>query len=113
MPGRSAQPGFRPVRAVLFTEEPACARKACPGCASPLITGDEVTEQAEVRLRVAARAASQEQAVAVGWETEAWYTNWPAGGGGARSSVTRPLSVRSCLLPRALVQPAVQIAEVP
>jgi len=56
----------------------------------------------EVRLRVAARTASEQHAGAVGWEVESLYTNCPAGGGGARSSVTMQVAVRSCLLPREL-----------
>lgn len=65
----------------------------------------------EVRLRVAARAATEEQARAVGREVEALYTNGPAGGGGARSSVTAQLAVRSCLLPRDLVTARVAVRE--
>jgi hypothetical protein len=71
-----------------------------------------VSEPAEVRLRMAARTASQDQAAAVGWEVESLYTNGPAGGGGARSSVTSQVSIRSCPLPRELVTPQVDIQEV-
>ena len=66
----------------------------------------------EVRLRVAARTATEEQARAVGWEVEALYTNGPAGGGGARGSVTSQVTVRSCLLSRGLVTPRVDVREV-
>ena len=68
-------------------------------------------DPAEVRLRVAARVPSQECAQAVGREVEALYTNGPAGGGGARSSVTTQVAIRSCLLPRALVPTRVDVLE--
>jgi hypothetical protein len=54
----------------------------------------------EVRLRVAARAATESQAAMVPREVESLYTNGPAGGGGASSSVRRVLSMRSTLLSR-------------
>jgi acyclic terpene utilization AtuA family protein len=66
----------------------------------------------EVRLRIAARVATEECARMVGREVEALYTNGPAGGGGARASVTTQLPVRSCLLPRALVTTRVDVREV-
>lgn len=66
----------------------------------------------EVRLRVTARAANAEAADAVGWEVEALYTNGPAAGGGARRSVAEVLSIRSCLIPRALVSTDVHLLEV-
>src|SRR4029434_3616730 len=40
----------------------------------------------EVRLRVAARATSREEAAVVGDEVEALYTNGPAGGGGTHKN---------------------------
>jgi hypothetical protein len=70
------------------------------------------SDPVEVRLRVAARADTEEQARAVGWEVETLYTNGPAGGGGARGSVTSQVTVRSCLLPRALVTTRVDVREV-
>jgi len=66
----------------------------------------------EVRLRVAATVSSEEQARVVGQEVEALYTNGPAGGGGARGSVTERIVVRSCLLPRKLVAARVEVREV-
>ena len=65
----------------------------------------------EVRLRVAARVATEERAQAVGREVEALYTNGPAGGGGARGAVAAQLAVRSCLLPRELVTARVVMRE--
>lgn len=66
----------------------------------------------EVRLRVAARVASEVAAHAVGWEVEALYTNGPAGGGGARTGARPLVAVRSCLIPRDLVCTGVDIIEV-
>jgi len=54
----------------------------------------------EVRLRVAARCTEKEAASRVGEEVEALYTNGPAGGGGARKSVTEQVGIVSCLIPR-------------
>ncbi|GAA1202122.1 acyclic terpene utilization AtuA family protein [Prauserella alba] len=66
-------------------------------------------DPAEVRLRVSARVPSAAAADAVGWEVESLYTNGPAGGGGARSSVTEVVAVRSCVVPRAQVRPRVTV----
>jgi acyclic terpene utilization AtuA family protein len=57
----------------------------------------------EVRLRVAARARSREEATIVGDEVEALYTNGPAGGGGARKLVTEQIGIVSTLIDRAQV----------
>jgi hypothetical protein len=59
----------------------------------------------EVRLRVAARADTREDAARVGDEVEALYTNGPAGGGGTRRSVTEQIGIVSTLLDRARVRP--------
>jgi hypothetical protein len=56
-------------------------------------------ELSEVRLRVAIRSGNEESAEAVGREIEALYVNGPAGGGGARSTLTRIVSVASVLIP--------------
>ena len=65
----------------------------------------------EVRLRVAARASSREDAAVVGDEVEALYTNGPAGGGGTRKYVTEQIGIVSTLIDRALVAPQVAIRE--
>lgn len=70
------------------------------------------SDPVEVRLRVAARVATEEQARAVSWEVETLYTNGPAGGGWARGLVTSSVAVRSCLLPRELVTTQVDVREV-
>jgi acyclic terpene utilization AtuA family protein len=65
----------------------------------------------EVRLRVAARAATAEQAALVGEEVEALYTNGPAGGGGARRYVQEQIGIVSTLIDRAQVTSAVALRE--
>ena len=66
----------------------------------------------EVRLRVAARADSVDIARLVAREVEAPYTNGPAGGGGATTSVRPILAMRSTLIPRHLVSPRVDLLEI-
>ena len=65
----------------------------------------------EVRLRVAGARASREEAAIVGDEVEALYTNGPAGGGGARKSVTEQIGIVSTLIDRSLVASAVTMRE--
>jgi hypothetical protein len=65
----------------------------------------------EVRLRVAARAKSPEEAAVVGDEVEALYTNGPAGGGGTRKYVTEQIGIVSTLIDRALVTPRTTVRE--
>jgi len=65
----------------------------------------------EVRLRVAARATSREDAAIVGDEVEALYTNGPAGGGGARKYVTEQVGIVSTLIDRSRVKPQVVVRE--
>ena len=59
-----------------------------------------VVEPYEVRLRVAARTTSEAEARRVGREVEALYTNGPAGGGGAFTSVRPVLAIRTALVAR-------------
>lgn len=54
----------------------------------------------EVRLRVAAKAATAEVAALIGEEVEALYTNGPAAGGGVRKYVTEVVGIVSTLLDR-------------
>ncbi len=54
----------------------------------------------EVRLRVAARTASAADGWRVAREVESLYTNGPAGGGGASTSVRQVLAMRSTFVPR-------------
>jgi len=63
----------------------------------------------EVRVRVAARAASREAAQRIGDEVETLYTNGPAGGGGATRSVREVVAIASTFIPRALVPCTVRV----
>lgn len=54
----------------------------------------------EVRIRVAARTKTKEEAVRVANEVETLYTNGPAGGGGATKKVSEVVSVASILVPK-------------
>jgi hypothetical protein len=54
----------------------------------------------EVRLRVAAKADTIEEAAIIGEEVEALYTNGPAGGGGVRKIQTEVIGVVSVLMER-------------
>jgi hypothetical protein len=60
-------------------------------------------EPYEVRLRVAGRATSFDDAAFIGEEVEALYTNGPAGGGGVRKSVNDVVGIISTLVDRKLV----------
>ena len=61
----------------------------------------------EVRMRVAIRTETEEQASMAAREVEALYTNGPAGGGGARGSVTKIISVVSVLIDEKLIRPQI------
>ncbi|MBJ9591555.1 acyclic terpene utilization AtuA family protein [Burkholderia seminalis] len=77
------------------------------GDATPAAHG----EPAEVRVRVAGRAASAAEAARIGNEVETLYTNGPAGGGGAFKSTREVIAVQSVLLPRAAVTPSFSFVE--
>jgi Acyclic terpene utilisation family protein AtuA len=53
----------------------------------------------EVRLRVAAKTKTKEEAEFIGNEVEALYTNGPAGGGGARKFCREIVAIGSILIP--------------
>jgi len=74
-------------------------------------TFDNETKPYEVRLRVAAKASTAEEAALVGEEVEALYTNGPAGGGGARKYVNEVIGIVSTLIDRNSVSPQVKIFE--
>ncbi len=63
-----------------------------------------IAEPYEVRVRVAARTGSMNDAIRIGNEVETLYTNGPAGGGGVTKSAREVLAVQSVLLPRGLVR---------
>jgi hypothetical protein len=65
----------------------------------------------EIRLRVAARAESADDAARVGEEVEALYLNGPAGGGGARKYVREQVGIASTLIDRKDVKSEVAFME--
>jgi len=65
----------------------------------------------EVRLRVAARAATRALAERVGAEIWALGTNGPAAGGGFREAAYERIGVVSTLLERSRVRPGVTVLE--
>jgi hypothetical protein len=67
---------------------------ALHGAASPIV------QPYEVRLRVTARTTSETDARRVAREVEALFTNGPAGGGGAVTSVRPVLAIRTALVAR-------------
>ena len=62
--------------------------------------GDRAAEPYEIRLRVAARTTTRDDAWRVAREVESLYTNGPAGGGGASTSVREVLAMRTTFVPR-------------
>ena len=61
----------------------------------------------EVRARVAARTRTLRDAVRVGDEVEALYTNGPAAGGGVTRSTREVVAMFSTLVPRDLATPVI------
>ncbi|HEX7848387.1 MAG TPA: acyclic terpene utilization AtuA family protein [Sphingomonas sp.] len=70
---------------------------------------DPIGSPAEVRARIAGRAATPRAAARIGAEVEALYTNGPSGGGGAARSVRKILAVASTLIDRALAFPQIHV----
>ncbi|GGF02331.1 ABC transporter substrate-binding protein [Aliidongia dinghuensis] len=71
-------------------------------------------EPPEIRIRVAGRTGTLADAVRIGNEVEALYTNGPAAGGGAVKSAREVVAVLSTMLPRERVRPRIQmLSEVP
>ncbi len=66
----------------------------------------------EVRVRVAGRVRSEAAAERIGREVTGLWLNGPAGGGGARRTVTEEIEIRSTSVPRDLVHPRVEWVEV-
>ncbi len=78
------------------------------------ILGDRImpgSEPSEVRLRVAMRVPTAEQAQDVVNEVEALYLNGPASGGGATKTVREVVAAASVLIPREWVIPSVLVLE--
>jgi hypothetical protein len=72
--------------------------------------GGELTPY-EVRVRLAVRCATRQQAETVGQEVEALYLNGPAAGGGVTQSVREVIAAASALLPRAAARPTLTLLE--
>jgi hypothetical protein len=72
---------------------------------------DAACEPNEVRVRIAARADTLQDATVIGNEVEALYTCGPAGGGGAVKSARQLVSVLSALLPRELAATSIHFEE--
>jgi hypothetical protein len=68
-------------------------------------------EPYEVRVRLAARTASREQAGRIGQEVEALYLNGPAAGGGVTQSVREVIAAASAMIPRDAVRPECVLLE--
>ena len=66
-------------------------------------------ELPEVRVRVAGRVDSAEEASQIAGAVEALYTNGPAGGGGASRSVRPIIAIESVLIPRDFVHTRVEM----
>ncbi len=72
---------------------------------------EALAEPYEVRVRVAARTDSMEEAIRVGNEVETLYTNGPAGGGGATKSAREIIAIKSVLIRENLVKPIINYME--
>jgi Acyclic terpene utilisation family protein AtuA len=70
-------------------------------------------EPYEVRVRLAVRCGSQDEAARIGQEVEAMYLNGPAGGGGVTQGVREVIAAASVLVPRDAVPTAVEVLEAP
>jgi hypothetical protein len=66
----------------------------------------------EVRIRVAGRVRTEADAARIGREVTGLWLNGPAGGGGARRTVTEEIEIRSTSVHRDLVHPHVEWVEV-
>ena len=63
----------------------------------------------EIRLRVAGKFQTSSEAVSVGEEVEALYTNGPAGGGGVRKYVNEVIGIVSVLIERNRISPQITV----
>lgn len=63
----------------------------------------------EVRLRLAGKAKTAEEAALIGEEVEALYTNGPAGGGGVRKYVNEVVGIVSTLIDRNRIKSTITV----
>jgi len=66
-------------------------------------------EPYEIRLRIAAKANSAEEAAIIGEEVEALYTNGPAGGGGVRKYANEVIGIVSTLIEKEKVRSSITL----
>ena len=85
-------------------------RCECIGIDSVDRTGAAGAEPREVRVRMTARTRSMAEAIRIGGEVEALYTNGPAGGGGVTRRAREILAVGSVLIDRDAVRPRFEMA---
>jgi len=69
-------------------------------------------EPYEVRVRLAMRVSSKQEAEQVANEVEALYLNGPAGGGGVTKTVREVIAAASILMPRHWVETSVSVLEI-
>lgn len=72
-------------------------------------SNNEEPNSSEVRLRVAAKTATKDEAIRLVNEVETLYTNGPAAGGGVSKSVTEIIAIQSILLDKNKVVPQVEV----
>jgi hypothetical protein len=65
----------------------------------------------EIRLRVAGKSISRDEAALPGEEVESLYTNGPAGGGGVRKYVNEVVGIVSVLIDRDKISPQITLFE--
>jgi hypothetical protein len=68
-------------------------------------------EPYEVRVRVAGRTDTMEEAIRIGNEVETLYTCGPAGGGGVTKTAKEVVAVASLLVPRDVIETDVHFVE--
>jgi hypothetical protein len=68
-------------------------------------------EPYEIRLRVAGKAGTAEEAVRIGEEVEALYTNGPAGGGGVRKYTNEVVGIVSTFILRSKINSSIILRE--
>jgi hypothetical protein len=74
------------------------------GCRIGELRTETMGGNSVVRVRIAGRTESAEEADLIGATVEALYTNGPAGGGGVVRSVRPVLAIASALIPREVVR---------
>ena len=79
------------------------------GASSLFATAGLSRESEDVRLHVALRTTSRDEAELMLWEAEALLCCGPAGGGGFRGAITPAVMTKSVLIDRATVKPALQM----